>query len=186
MSWNVHFYLHFSPLEQHSASCKNFSSNLWWSSWAFKGPETSLMCVKGTYTHEQHSATQSARAWMGPHYTRMTQPSLKGKRQWPLVSPMAAGMSVQFRAHFWVQFPSSLSTTVRSSWPTATFPSAKGATKGSSCFPVGKSSLIDPFPSTYRKIQSESLSFPWPEARMVEMSRQNPTPREASNVLFLM
>lgn len=57
------------------------------------------------------------------------------------------GMSVQLRAHFWVQTPSSFSTTVRSSWPTATFLSASGATRGSSCFPVGKSSLIEPRPS---------------------------------------
>lgn len=83
-----------------------------------------------------------------------------------LALPMATGMSVQFRAHFWVQMPSSLSTTVRSSWPTATFPSARGATKGSSCFPVGKSSLMDPFPSTCRKKCGESPSSSQTEAQM--------------------
>lgn len=77
---------------------------------------------------------------------------------------MATGMSVQLSAHFCVQMPSSLSTTVRSSWPTATFPSARGATKGSSCFPVGKSSLIDPFPSTCRKTWGESASTSQKEA----------------------
>lgn len=61
--------------------------------------------------------------------------------------PIAMGMSVQFSAHFWVQTPSSFSTTVRSSCPTATFPSASGATRGSNCFPVGKSSLMEPRPS---------------------------------------
>lgn len=66
-------------------------------------------------------------------------------------SPIAMGISVQFRAHFWVQMPSSFSTTVRWSCPTATLPSASGVTRGSSCLPVGKSSLMVPRPSIWRQ-----------------------------------
>lgn len=66
------------------------------------------------------------------------------------IIPIATGISVQLRAHFCVQVPSSFKTTVRSSCPTATFPSASGATSGSSCLPVGNSSLIEPRPSIYK------------------------------------
>lgn len=64
-------------------------------------------------------------------------------------SPIAMGISVQVRGHFWVQAPSSFNTTVWSSCTTITFPSASGATRGSNCFPVGKSSLMDPRPSIW-------------------------------------
>lgn len=77
------------------------------------------------------------------------------------IIPIATGMSVQLRAHFWVHTPSSFRTTVRSSWPTATFPSASGATNGSSCFPVGKSSLTVPRPSIWQTKCKWIVDFYW-------------------------
>lgn len=115
-----------------------------------------VACFADTYITARGAKNLMSTNWL---HKMVTPLSVESLRYWLLKClsisccasflPIAIGMSVQFRAHFWVQTPSSFSTTVRSSWPTATFPSASGATRGSNCFPVGKSSLMEPRPSIW-------------------------------------